>query len=963
MAAARARSHEDGVAIVNSGRWQRVGEIYHEALALDSDARPAYLDRSCRGDPDLRREVESLLARASDAADFLETTALELAGRVLAADPPALTVGQRFGQYEIRAFIGSGGMGEVYRAYDTRLERDVAIKCLPESITTVSSARARLEREARLLATLNHSNIGAIYGVAEADGVLGLILELVEGPTLADLSGTFGPAEALAIARQIADGLEAAHAKGIIHRDLKPANIKITPNGVVKILDFGLAKALDDSSSGDEAQQRDRTRAGAVFGTAAYMSPEQARGKPLDQRVDIWAFGCVLYELMTGRAAFGADTPSDCLVKVLESEPDWTPLPRETPAPIRRLLRRCLAKDVAARLRDIGDARLEITEALVPEADDVIARAPDRRFRWFTWLLACGIGLAAAITGYVVGRGAPTPASMMRLSIPSLEGPFPAPFGEHHLAISSDGSRVAYASSRQLLIRRLDQVDNVALEVGAANPFFSSDGRWVGYFARAADLMKVPVTGGTPSLVAKIAGRPTGGAWRDDGTIVFGTTEGLYRVPESGGEPRRLAAPEFGGKQRAYAWPQILPDGHTLLFTIVPDGPVAGARLATLDIDAPGNPVTVLEGGGAARYVPTGHLLYTSGSALKAVRFDRRTGRPVGEPTTIPDVTIRTSGDNGAAEFAVSDTGTLVFIAPFTRVQPQVLTWVDRNGKEEPLPIAPGNYLFPRVSPDGARVAVDIPGANRDVWIWRAQRPTPVRLTSSAAEDMLPTWSRDGRRIFFASQRSGQFDIYSQAADGSTPEELEFSGPGSQMPNSFTPDGTKLLVNENFRDLSVVTLTRPTRIERLLASDANEWLGEISPDGNWLAYESDESGDRVEIFLRPFPAVDGRRETVSIDGGRYPMWAHNGAELFYVNLNGAMMSVPIVLSPELKLGRPTKLFEWARPPSVITARPYDISRVDGRFLMSRPVSSTAGGTINISVVVNWFNELRTLLPR
>ena len=947
---------------MNASRWQRVGEIYHEALALDAEARLAYLDRSCRGDPDLRREVESLLARAADASDFLETTALELAGRALASGPAALTVGQRFGQYEIRTFIGCGGMGEVYRAYDTRLERDVAIKCLPESITAVSSARARLEREARLLATLNHPNIGAIHGVAEAEGVIGLILELVEGPTLAEASGTVGVAEALAIARQIADGLEAAHAKDIIHRDLKPANIKITPSGVVKILDFGLAKALDDGSSDDESLSRDRTRAGAVLGTAAYMSPEQGRGKPLDQRTDIWAFGCVLYELMTGRAAFGADTASDCLVKVLESEPDWTLLPKETPAAIRRLLRRCLAKDVAARLRDIGDARLEIVEALVPEADDKMAPVRDRRFPWAAWLSACGVGAALAIVGYLAGRGASPPASMMRLSIPSLEAPFPAPFGEHHLAISNDAVRVAYAASSRLLIRRLDQVEGTSLGVGAANPFFSSDGQWVGFFARGADLMKVPVAGGTPSLVARIAGRPTGGAWRADGTIVFGTTEGLYRVPESGGEPRRLAAPDPLRKERTYAWPQIVNDGRSVLFTIVPEGASTGARVAILEIDSPGNAETVLEGAAAARYVPTGHLLYSSGSALKAVRFDLTTRHPIGESLTIPDVTIATSGDNGAAEFAVSDTGTLVFIAPFARVRPQVLTWVDRNGNEEPLPIVPGAYLFPRVSPDGTRVAIDIPGANRDVWIWSARRPAPVRLTSGPAEDMLPTWSVDGRRVFFASQRNGRFDIYSQAADGSTPERLEFSGPGSQMPNSFTPDGTQLLVNENFRDLSVVRLTRPARIERLLGSDANEWLGEVSPDGKWLAYESNESGDRFEVFLRPFPQVDGRRETVSIDGGRYPLWGRNGDELFYINLNGAMMSVPIILSPELEVGPPTKLFDWVRPASVITARPYDISRVDGRFLMTRPVSASALPPIDISVVVNWYEELRRLLP-
>ncbi len=354
--------------------------------------------------------------------------------------------------------------------------------------------------------------------------------------------------------------------------------------------------------------------------------------------------------------------------------------------------------------------------------------------------------------------------------------------------------------------------------------------------------------------------------------------------------------------------------------------------------------------------------MYASGTALKAVAFDPGGQRTVGEPVTLPGIEVATAGDNGAAEFAVSDSGTLLYIAPFTRGPQSTLVWMDRAGNAEPIPIAPGRYLFPRASPDGSRIAVDIPGPNRDVWIWSAARPAPVRLTSGAAEDMLPVWSHDGRRVFFASQRNGNFDIYSQAADGATPERVEYSGPGSQMPNNFTPDGTRLIVNENFRDLSVLTLGPPARVDRLLASDFNEWVGELSPDGKWLAYESNESGERFEIFVRPFPGVSERRVTVSIDGGRYPMWAPGGGELFYLNLQGGMMSAAVTLSPALQIGPVTKLFDVAPPPRVITARPYDVSRTDGRFLMARPVSAGAAPPIDISVVLNWFEELQTLAP-
>jgi hypothetical protein len=880
-----------------------------------------------------------------------------------------MRIGSHIGVFEVVGPLGAGGMGEVYRARDTRLGREVALKVLPGDFATDAHRRARFDREARVLAALNHPNIATLYGVEDAPTGPVLVMELVEGTTVADrlaLGDPFPIAMAGAIARQVATALEEAHERGIIHRDLKPSNIILRPDGTAKVLDFGLARALATPADGSEPPQSTMTltdpHGGVGPGTPSYLSPEQARGRPADTRADIWAFGCVLYEMLTGRRAFDGDSASEVIARIIEREPDLDALPPSTPAALRTLLRRCLEKDVKDRLRHIGDAALELRDLRDDPAIAPHTRTPMRRWTQAAGALALGLGLA--LGGWWLGaRGAtPRPLPVFRLSIPGQQLPFLTPFGEHHLAVSADGGRVAYAAARHLLIRTMDRTEGVSLEVGAANPFFSPDGQWVGYFERAGDLMKVAVLGGEQSVVATIVGRPTGGAWGRDGTIIFATTEGLYQVPEGGGEPRLLAKPDAGRKERAFAWPQFLPGGKTVLLTIVPEGAIGGARIATLDIAGGGIPRPVLEAGTAARFVPTGHLVYVSGSALKAIAFDAGGGRTVGEPVTVPGIEVAMAGDNGAAEFAVSDSGALLYIAPFTRGPLSTLVWMDRQGNREPIPIAPGRYLFPRASPDGSRIAVDVPGPNRDVWIWSAARPAPVRLTSDASEDMLPLWSDDGLRVFFASQRNGNFDIYSRAADGATPERVEYSGPGGQMPNHFTRDGTRLLVNENFRDLSVLTLGSPARVDRLLASDATEGLGEFSPDGNWILYESNESSERFEIFIRPFPGVNDRRVTVSIDGGRYPMWAPGGNELFYVNLQGGMMSVAVTWSPALQIGPVTKLFDVSPPPAVITARPYDVSRTHGRFLMAQPVSTSAPPQLDIAVVLNWFDELQRLVP-
>ncbi len=885
----------------------------------------------------------------------------------------ALPAGTRLGVYEVTAQIGAGGMGEVYRARDTKLDREVALKILPELFVSDPDRVARFQREAKTLAALNHPNIGGIYGLEEASGVTALVLELVEGPTLADriAQGPIPLDEALPMAKQIAEALEAAHERGIIHRDLKPANIKLRRDGTVKVLDFGLAKALVAASEDDHTLTAVGTQAGVIMGTPGYMSPEQARGEPAGHQSDIWSFGAVLYELLTGVSPFGRRTTADTLAAVLGTPPDYSVLPSDTPATARLLIRRCLEKDRKRRLQHTGDVRIEVEEAMAALTSEAV---PGRAYSGTTtgrWWRAAGAtalaGLAGAGGWFLAHRyGSQTPATVVRLSIPSVGPPSSQPYGVSHLAISADGSRVAYASENRLWIRRMDQKDPIAIEVEAFDPFFSPNGEWVGFFGqtgREMGLKKVPALGGTPVSLVTTSERPGGGTWRADGTIVYATSVGLYQVSENGGEPRLLVKPDPLRKERAYAWPQFMTGGRSVLFTMVPGDSMDGAQIVVLDLKTLEVRI-VLKGGSAARYASTGHLVYASGQTLKAIAFDPDTQLTRGDPVSLPNIEIRTTPDNGAAEFALSETGTLLFVTPNASGEVlRTLSWVDRQGKEEPLVLAPGRYQYPRISPDGTRVVLDIPGANRDIWIWNVQRPSLTKLTGGPTEDIVPVWSQDGRRVFFASNRTGTFDVYSQAADGATKDRLEFAGPGSQMPTSITPDGTRLLVVENFRDLSILNLSRPDRLEPLLHSELNHWLGTVSPDGNWIAYESDESGNQVEIFLRPFPNVSGRREKVSIDGGRYPVWGSKGSdELFYVDLNGGMMAASVQLSPSLSLGGVTKLFDWAKPPRGVSGRPYNISPVDGRFLMIKPATKNPDSVIDISVVLNWFEELRERVP-
>ena len=775
----------------------------------------------------------------------------------------ALTPGSRLGPYEITTQIGVGGMGEVYKATDTNLKRAVAIKVLPVSVAADADRLARFQREAEILATLNHPNIAAIYGLERSGAATALVMELVEGSTLAEriAQGAISVDEALLIARQIAEALEAAHEQGIIHRDLKPANIKVRPDGTVKVLDFGLAKTLAPAFDDAPTLTAIRTQAGAIMGTASYMSPEQVRGEAAGRQADIWSFGVVLYELLTGVSPFRRPTTAETLAGVLGTQPDYSVLPSNTPANARHLLRRCLERDRKRRWQHVGDVRIEIEEALAalteapPGPVGALATTGRRRRTAGAIMLA----VLAGVAGWLLAQrsASTTPAAVVRLSIPSLEPPSSWPFGLRHLAVSEDGSRVAYASANRLWIRRMGQKEGVAIQVSALNPFFSPDGEWVAFFGGTGGdhlgLKKVPVVGGTPVPIVTTSDRPGGGTWRADGTIVFATTSGLYQVSENGGEPQRLVTPDPGRKERLYAWPQFMPDGRSVLFTIVPEGAIEGAQIAALDLKTLEASI-VLKGGSAARYATTGHLVYTSGKSLKAIAFDPDSQRTRGEPVVLPDIEISTAPDNGAADFAVSRTGTLLFITPHLPGRLRTLSWVDRHGKKESLALAPNQYQYARISPDGTRVALDITNANRDIWIWSLRRPGLTKLTGGPTEDVLPVWSRDGRRVFFSSNRTGNFDVYSQAADGATEARVEFAGPGSQMTTSLTPDGTRLLVVDDFKDLNMLNLARPDRVEPLLHGQFNElaW-GWCRRTGTGLPTNRTNRGTRWKFFCVPFP--------------------------------------------------------------------------------------------------------------
>jgi serine/threonine protein kinase/Tol biopolymer transport system component len=892
----------------------------------------------------------------------------------------SIAAGTRLGSYEVVAQIGAGGMGEVYRAHDTKLARDVAIKVLPANVVNDPERLSRFQREARMLAALNHPNIATIYGLEQFDGVVCLVMELVPGETLAERvkAGPLPLEEALKIAVQIAEALEAAHEKSLIHRDLKPANVKVTPEGKVKVLDFGLAKAFEGDSATEDMSNsptlsRAATMQGVILGTAAYMSPEQARGKACDRRTDIWAFGCVLYELLTARQAFQGETPTEILAAVLRGEPDWQALPETTPLSIRTLLRRCLQKETSKRARDAGDVRIEIEESL---AAPVTAEA-DKAAKGVPWLerraLIPSVGallIGAAIAAFAVWnlKPSPSPQPVIRtvINLPpgqQLAGLDSGPA----IGLSPDGSHLVYVARQgglqQLYLRAMDSLESKAIPgtEGAVNPFFSPDGQWLGFFA-GGKLMKVSANGGAAIALGE-ASLPVGASWGNQGTIAFAPSSvaTIQQVPDAGGGARVLTHIEKG--ENSNRWPEFLPGSRALLFTA---GTAAAnwinSRVAVRSAGT-GEQRILIPGATHPHYALSGHLVYAQGVSLVAVPFDPQRLAVTG--TAVPVVEgVLQSPVTGAAQYSFSATGSLVYVSGSVQSAQSRLVWVHRDGTEQTLDAPAHSYFNPRVSPNGREVAVTVTDKEAQIWLYDLLRETLTRLTFVGNVNNSPVWTPDGKRIAFNSNSSakGALNIFWQLADGSGGIEQLTTSEFIQAPVSFSRDGQLLCFLEinpaTGFDIWVLQV-RDHKAQPFLRTPFNESAPQLSPDGRWLAYISTESG-RYEIYVQPYPGPGGKWQ-ISTEGGTEPVWNPNGRELFYRSGN-KVMAVEISTQPSFVAGKPRMLFEGPYLPTPLTNPNYDVSPDGQRFLMLKPSESAEAAPTQINVVQNWFEELKQRVP-
>ena len=899
----------------------------------------------------------------------------------------ALQPGSRIGPYEITALIGEGGMGKVWRAHHTGLKRDDALKVLPDAFASDRDRLARFRREAQVLASLNHPNIAHVYGLEQSDGVQALVMELVEGPTLADriAQGPIPVDEALPIAKQIADALEAAHEQGIIHRDLKPANIKVRPEGTVKVLDFGLAKAVEPVGSVVDASQSPTitspamvTGVGVLLGTAAYMSPEQARGKAVDKRSDIWAFGCVLYEMLTGKRPFDGEDITDVLGAVVRLDPDWTMLPASVPPTVRSLLRRCLEKDRRKRIADISTALFAIEEA---GALGTRASSPAIAARQFPlWRRLATYGAPALVAAAIAGGAVwiatrPLPPRVSRLAITTTPVTALAMNGvERDLAIAPDGNRVVYAGNngRELFVRPLDALESVSLFTGAPRgPFVSPDGQWVGFADGTSVLKKVAIAGGPPVTIATLDGNTRGATWMPDDTIVFATNAtatGLQQVAAAGGPTTVLTRPDRARGDTDHVWPERLPGGLAVLFTILPvGGGIEAAQVAVLDRQT-GTQKVVVHGGSHAHYVGSGHLVYAAANALLAVAFDPVTLETRGTPVpVIPDVVTTVVPPGGGVNAVVAADGTLAYVrGGGLGAGLRTLVWVDRQGRETPIAAPPRVYTYPRVSPDGGRVVTRAADQEDDLWLWDVTRLTLTRLTFNPGGDSYPVWTPDGQRLIFSSQREGSQNLFWQAADGTGAVERLTSSPNVQQSTAVSPDSTRLIFTETAsttsEDVMQVELTGTHKVTPLVQSHFAERNGIVSPDGRWLAYEANDSG-QFEIYVRPYPAVNGGRWQVSAGGGTRPLWSRTREELFYVSPAGAILRVAVERGASWAATTPdTVVKEGYVIPTGFPGRFHDVSSDGQRFLMVKSASDPTAPPPQIVVVQHFDEELKRLVP-
>ena len=890
----------------------------------------------------------------------------------------AIQPATRLGPYEILSAIGAGGMGEVYKGRDTRLDRIVAIKVLPAHLADKPELRERFEREARTIASLNHPHICTLHDIGRQDGTDFLVMEYLEGETLASrlLKGPLPLGQVLQYAIEISDALDKAHRKGVTHRDIKPGNVMLTKSGT-KLLDFGLAKLKQAATpaatpvSQLPTLSHNPTAEGTILGTLQYMAPEQVEGKndEIDARTDIFALGAVVYEMATGKKAFEGKTNASVMGAILHLEPPpMSSLQPVTPPALDRLVRRCLvkepdercqsAKDLCDELKWIAEGGAQVAPLLTVPATGI--RALGRR------PLIFGLGallLGAVMAGVAIWNLKPTPAPPPRpvvrtiISLPA--GTELAGLGQSAIAISPDGKQVAFIATRggiqQLYLRAMDSLEARAVPGTdqAINPFFSPDGQWVGFFARN-ELKKVPTNGGAVQTVGA-GGISPGAAWSSQGMIALSPDPGsdLQQVSDAGGAPQPLTRLENG--ESSHGWPEFLPGGRAVLFAAALTGTNWSTAKVAVQSLGTGARRDLVPGGTQPRYAPSGHLVYAQGSTLMVAPFDSQRLEVTGAAVPAVEGVLQSAVD-GPVQYSFSDTGSLIYVAGGSQSRQSKPMWVTRSGTEQPLAIPARNYLYPRLSPDGRRVAISIEDQQRDIWLYDFSRETLTRFTFEGGPNDSPAWTPDGKRIAFS---SGPASMFWQLADGSGGREQLATI--DAVPRSWSPDGQLLaFVSPTVttkRDIWVLRMS-DRKAEPFLRTPFNETVPAFSPDGRWLAYASDESG-RYEIYVRPYPGPGGKWQ-ISTAGGEQPVWNPNGRELFYRS-GDKMMAVEIATEPGFAAGKPRVLFEG--PYATQSTYPdYDVSPDGQRFLMLKPAAQAEEGPTQINVVLNWFEDLKRLAP-
>lgn len=895
-----------------------------------------------------------------------------------------LTPGEHVGPYEILGPLGKGGMGDVYRARDTRLKREVALKMIAESAAGDVERLERFERETRAVAALNHPNILAIHDTGSHRGAPYAVTELLEGETLAERlrAGPLAPKRATEIVCQIADGLAAAHARGVVHRDIKPENIFLTNDGRTKILDFGIAR-IERPTSQIGVRTGTRTRGSSAYllvGTAGYMSPEQVRGKPIDARTDIFSLGSLFFEMLTGRQAFSRESAVETFGAVLRDDPKAYPEAEKIPQDLRRFVFRCLEKDPADRYHSARDLLLDLrayqAEGVRESAGRVQFRSepPWRHRRTRVFLRAAG-GVLLFALGILAGRqwwrpaarDASLTAGPSARFLLELSPPAGFTFWQRHVfAVSPDGSRLVYVADQngrtRLFLRAIDSHEATPLPgtEDGEGPFFSPDGQWIGFFA-ASRLKKVSVAGGAPVEICRVPPVTRGASWGPDDVIVYtpANTTGLWRVPAAGGSPQALTSVKHENGEQSHRWPEVLPGGKAVLFTIGVGGSFDGARIA---VQEPGGERKILiEKGTNARYAPTGHLVFSRGGSLYAAPFDLK--RLEVDGPAVPVLQGLRTEATGAAQYAFSSSGTLFYMpGPAPATAEQTLLWVSRDGKSTPILGTRTDYRAARISPDGRRLAFSIGVSDQNVWIYDVARGAMSRLTLASSEEFDPVWTPDGMKVTYTSERNAREpEMFWVPADGSGIEEKLVSSERAQIAQAWSPDGNTLALTEIGDQWDIWTLSREgdRRPRPFAVSRFSEAQPDFAPNGRWIAYASDESG-RYEVYAQPYPGP-GRKLQISTEGGVEPVWARNGRELFY-RAPGKMMAVETRLEPDLVVGPPRVLFEtsaFTDPDPEF--RQYDVSPDGRRFVM---IGTAEGLTTppRLAVVLEWFSELSRRSP-